>query len=249
MKELFSVSVQSQFDPRAGQTNVDSTIRARNVMATDLVTVDRGTTVRQIARLLSDKHISAVPVVERGKLLGIVSEADILQRQELGTVPELPVPGEGASVLPAEVAKPCGIHAGDVMTSRVVTMSEDASLGELVGVLQSAHVKRILITRGSRLIGLVSRSDIVRALAARPEGGNAPAGGDDDIIRYRVIETLLAIPGTSPWATTVTVSHGVVELRGGIEDESARDPSRVAIEDLPYVVRVEDSRAAIQSYF
>lgn len=68
------------------------------------------------------------------------------------------------------------------------------------------------------------------------------------MIRYQAVETLLSIPGTSPWATTVTVSHGIVELIGSVENEIIRDPSRIAIEVIPNVVEVRDYRAIMQPY-
>lgn len=68
------------------------------------------------------------------------------------------------------------------------------------------------------------------------------------MIRYQVIETLLSIPGTSPWATTVTVSKGIVELNGTVENEVTRDPSRIAIEAIPEVVVVKDQRSVLQPF-
>ncbi len=141
-----------------------------------------------------------------------------------------------------------GIHARDVMTRDVVTLAEDASLADVVKTLQASHIRRVPIVRGEKLVGVVSRADIMRALAARPEGSHGPTSKDDDMIRYQVIETLLSIPGTSPWATTVTVSKGIVELHGNIEVEDIRNPSRIAIECIPDVLEVRDHRAIIQPY-
>jgi CBS domain-containing protein len=223
----------------AATTN--ATIVAKDIMTTDIVTVGPDTTVRRIAQLLSEKHISAVPVLDRGSLLGIVSEGDLIERQELGTAP--------GPAVHADDLRSHGMCAGDVMTRTVVTVCEDASLAEIAKTLLAEGIKRVIVMRGSKLVGLVSRSDIVRALAARPAGAAGPMSSDDDMIRYRVIETLVNMPGTSPWAMTVTVSDGVVELGGSIEDEAAREPSRVAIETIPYVVEARDHRALVQPYF
>ena len=141
-----------------------------------------------------------------------------------------------------------GMHACDVMTQDVVTRTEDASLADVVRTLQTNHIRRVPIVQGAKRVGVVSRADIMRALAARPEGPHGPRSKDDDMIRYQIMETLLSIPGTSPWATTVAVSNGIVELNGSIEVEAVREPSRIAIECIPDIVEVRDHRAVIQPY-
>jgi CBS domain-containing protein len=220
-------------------------------MTTNIVAVDPETSVRKVAQLLSDRHISAVVVADRGAIVGMVSEGDLMNRQELGT--ELVrsslsgALGDDEAVRAAE-AKSHGMHARDVMTRNVIAVQEDASLADIVKTLQSHHIRRVPVTREAKLVGMVSRADIMRALAARPEGSGGPTSRDDDMIRYQAIETLLSIPGTSPWATTVTVSHGVVELTGSVENEIVRDPSRIAIEAIPDVVEVKDHRSIIQPY-
>lgn len=229
----------------------NATILAKDIMTTSIVTVEPATTVRQIALLLAEKHISAVPVVDHGALLGIVSEGDLIHRRELGTATERG-PWSDASDEPETVkanhAKSHGMHARDVMTRDVVTVSEDTSLVAIARTFEARRVKRVPVMRGARLVGIVSRANIVRALATRPEGSPGPAGSDDDMIRYKVIETLMGIPGTSPWATTVTVTNRVVELGGGVEEEASRDRSRIAVENLPYVIDVKDHRAILQPY-
>lgn len=238
------------------------TIRARDIMTTNITVVEPETTVHRIAQLLSDKHISAVLVIDRGSVVGIVSEGDLLHRQELGTEFErtsslktsCEIENENTAAFyeieseSTTEAKSHGMHAHDVMTRKVITVEEDASLADVVRTLQDNHIRRVPVTRRAKLIGVVSRADIMRALAARPEGSYGPTSRDDDMIRYQVIETLLSIPGTSPWATTVTVSNGIVELTGSVEQEVTRDPSRIAVETIPDVVEVKDHRVIIQPY-
>lgn len=236
-------------------------IRAKDVMTTNVTVVEAETTVHRIAQLLTDKHISAVFVADRGSVIGIVSEGDLLHRRELGTEIErassltatYEVENKGSISYEIESestikAKSHGMHARDVMTRKVITVQEDTTLADIVRTLQDNHIRRVPVVRGAKLIGVVSRADIMRALAARPEGSDGPTSRDDDMIRYHVIETLLSIPGTSPWATTVTVSNGIVELTGSVEQEVTRDPSRIAIEAIPDVVEVRDHRTIIQPY-
>ncbi|MBI2716794.1 MAG: CBS domain-containing protein [Rhizobiales bacterium] len=226
------------------------TIRAKHIMTTSVTIVEPDTTVHAIAQLLSDRHISAVLVIDHGAVVGIVSEGDLLHRVELGTDPESVLslrPNELESES-ANRKKFEGIHARDVMTQNVVTLTEDASLADVVRTLQTNHIRRVAIVQGAKLVGVVSRADIMRALAGRPEGSHGPTSKDDDMIRYQIIETLLSIPGTSPWATTVTVSKGIVELDGSVEVEAVRDPSRIAVECIPDVLEVRDHRAVMQPY-
>jgi len=207
----------------------NSTIRAKDIMTTTVITVQPGTTVRQIALLLGEKHISAVPVVDHGSLVGIVSEGDLIQ--ELGTETEsAPWPGTSGKpeAVNAKYAKWHGKRASDVMTRNVITVFENTSLPEIARTLEAKHIKRVPVMRGAKLTGLVSRSDIVRALAARPEGSPGPVSSDDDM--------------------TVTVSNGIVELDGSVEEEATREPSRVAVEHISYVVEVKDHRNILQPY-
>jgi CBS domain-containing protein len=227
------------------------TIRAKDIMTANIITVEPETSVHAIVQLLSDKHISAVVVTDRGSIVGMVSEGDLMNRQELGTeFVRLSLLGESvdAEQVRAAEAKSRGMHARDVMTRNIIAVQEETSLSDVVRTLQAHHIRRVPVTRGAKLVGVVSRADIMRALTARPEGSRGPTSRDDDMIRYQVVETLLSIPGTSPWATTVTVTHGIVELTGSVENEVIRDPSRIAIEAIPNVVEVRDHRSILQPY-
>jgi CBS domain-containing protein len=215
-------------------------------MTTDVVAIGPERTVHDVACLLSENKISAVPVVENGKVVGMVSEGDLIRHEELGTAMTVSRrSGAGANV---DDSKSHGTLVRDVMTRHVYTISEASPLAEVAEIMQTNHIKRVPVMRAAKLVGIVSRSDIVRTLAARPEGAHEPLGSDDDIIRFKVIEILMDMPGTSPWLTTVTVTDGVVELRGAVQDETQREPSRATIARLPEVVDVKDHRAILQPY-
>jgi CBS domain-containing protein len=221
--------------PRAARSNVP--IRAKDVMTREhLVTVAPETHVHRIAELLGANHISSVMVCEGRSLVGIVSEGDLLHRQELGTDDDDDSPGK---------VKSRSMHAREIMTRSLVTVTEETALADIVRTIHAHHIRRVPVVRGDRLVGVVARADIVRALAARPAGATAPTSRDDDMIRYQVIDTLLSINGTSPWATTVTVKGGIVELSGYVENEEVRDPSRIAVEAIPNVAEVRDHRAIL----
>jgi CBS domain-containing protein len=109
------------------------------------------------------------------------------------------------------------------------------------------HIKHVPVVRAEHLVGIVSRADIVRALILRPDNSHGPMSNDDDIIRARVIEALIAIPGASAWLTEVDVDQGVVTLSGMVQDEAVLDSSRKVVADIPYVTAVKDHRAVPQS--
>jgi CBS domain-containing protein len=232
---LSTSSPASTSHPSEGLPNV--VIHAKDIMTRDhLVTVGPETSIRRVAELLGENHISSVFVCDGYLLIGIVSEGDLIHRQELGTEGDDDSPGK---------TKSRGTLAGEVMTRVLITVTEETSLADVVRTLHANHIRRVPVVRDSRLIGVVARADIVRALAARPVDSVRPTSRDDDMIRYQVIDTLFSIPGTSPWATTVSVKDGIVELNGSIEEETVRDPSRIAIEAIPHVVEVKDRRAIL----
>lgn len=222
-------------------------------MTTQVLTVGPDATIREAALLLADKGITSAPVVDHGEVVGIVSEGDLFHLQD----GETDGPKRRSSwyrladdpkAAEAFDAKAHNMNVRDIMTRNIITVSEFASVKEIADTLVSNNVKQLLVLREKKLLGIVSRTDIVRTLAARPEGALEPASDDDDELRIKVIEVLEGIPGTSPWLTTVIVSNGVVELSGSVEDEAMRDPSRIAIEKTPYVVKVRDRRSVLQPY-
>jgi CBS domain-containing protein len=221
-------------------------IRAKNIMTTDVVWVAPSKSVREVAELMSARKLSAVPVVDDGNVIGIVSEGDLIQRAELGTATN--IPGQISTKSNVDYSKSHGTHASDVMSRNVVTVIENATLSEIAETMQTRHIKRLPVMRNDKLVGIVSRSDIVKTLAARPEGAGEPMNSDDDIIRFRVIQTLMEMPGTSPWLTSVAVSQGVVTLDGTTQDETVKEPSRIAVEQVPHVVEVRDGRGVLQPY-
>lgn len=228
-------------------------MRAKDIMTTQVLTVGSGATVREAALLLADKGITSAPVVDLGEVVGIVSEGDLLHlRDEETDGPKrrsswyrLIDDQKAAAIFDA---KAHSMHVRDVMTRTIIAVSELASVAEVAETLVGNNVKQLLVMREKKLLGVVSRTDIVRTLAAKPEGALEPASNDDDELRVKVVETLENIPGTSPWLTTVIVSKGVVDLYGTVEDEAARDPSRLAIENTPHVVDVRDHRSVLQPY-
>jgi CBS domain-containing protein len=222
-------------------------MQAKDIMTTGVVTIGPNTMVREIAGVLAEKGISAVPVVDKdGAMLGIVSEGDLIHREEIGTDMKKRswwlISLSDTKAAAVDYAKSHGMHAHDIMTRDVVTVSEQTELSEVAEILETRQIKRVPVLRDGVLVGIVSRANIVQAIAARPEGAHEPVSGDDDEIRARVIENLQGQPWSRPWSCSVFVSNGVVDLYGTVESGAERDASRIAVENTTGVVKLNDRR-------
>jgi CBS domain-containing protein len=222
-------------------------MKAKDVMTSDVVSVGPDSTVREVADLLLARAISAVPVIDGGKLVGIVSEGDLMRRAEIGTAAEthrswwLRLFG-GSAALATDYVKAHAEHIRDVMTRNVIAVAEETPLADVAAVLEANRIKRVPVVRDGRLVGIVSRANLIRALAAAKARPLAPAAPDDGAIRTRVLETLRSEPWSDIGYADVTVADGLVEFWGLYESEEARRAARVAAENVPGVRRVEDHR-------
>jgi CBS domain-containing protein len=149
-------------------------MRARDIMTRDVVMVSPDTPVRDIAALMADKRISDVPVLTHdGVVIGIISETDLLHRPELGTEPE----GKRKwwldfNALAREYAKAYGLRAEVVMSRCVVAVHDHAELRDVADVLDRHRFKRVPVVQGGRLVGIITRGDLVRALSQAQVGGH-----------------------------------------------------------------------------
>ena len=220
-------------------------MKARDVMVAPVVTVKPYSTVKEVAKTLVDRRISAVPVVDDvGKLVGIISEGDLMHRSETGTERQYRWwirLVEGDASLPADYIKAHGRKAADIMTQNVITAAPDTALDEVAITMEKNSIKRIPIVRNGQLVGIVSRANLVQALATMPKGLEIPLS--DSQIR----EKLLSHLKEQPWADThllnVTVTDGVVSLWGIASSETERKAIRVAAEATPGVRAVNDHLA------
>ena len=214
------------------------------IMTHDVIAVTPGTKVTEIAALLLAKGISAALVIDaKGGLLGIVSEGDLLRRAELGT--ERRPSGWWGRLASADASardylKSHANTVGDVMTRAVITIAEMAFLDEIADLLEAKGVRRLPVTRDGKLVGIVSRANLVRALA-RVDAARAAGTADDHAIRAVLIAELRGKPWASAWAADIMVRDGVVHLWFA-DDQPAdeRRALRVAAENTPGVARVEE---------
>ena len=143
----------------------------RDVMTTDVCTAAPDTTIGEVAQRLAGLRISAVPVVDlQGGVVGIVSESDLLRRMELGTEVQRhfwAALTTSSDQLAKEFVRARARRAGDVMTTPVITVEDDAPLQDLADLFEENGIKRAPVVRDGKLVGIVSRADLVRALARK----------------------------------------------------------------------------------
>ena len=196
-------------------------MKAADVMVTKVVTVGPDASVQDVAELLLSARISGVPVVGAdGALLGIVSEGDLLRRVEAGTGRRRPwwlAIFIGKEALAAEFVKEHARKVTDVMTRHVVTASPDAQLSEIADLLERNAIKRVPIMRDGRVVGIVSRANLLQALARRGTPSTSPTPEDDAKIREAVLAQLTSEPWARPAMVNVIVQDGTVELWGVVE--------------------------------
>ena len=214
---------------------------AGDIMTRNVITVSPDTDVAEIARIMLEKRISGLPVVENGTAVGIVSESDLLRRPETGTEWHAPRWLElflTRSSLAADYVRTHARSARDVMTKELVTASEDTPISEIAELMEQHRIKRLpVLGQDGRVIGIVSRVNLLRGLAsaARP-----PAETDDERIR----DALLAELGHESWASidpdNVVVEDGVVHLWGVVRSPEVRRAMVVAARNIPGVKDVVD---------
>ncbi len=222
-------------------------MHAVDVMTPTVISVDPDTTVQDLAKLLSERGISGAPVVDAsGRMVGIVSEGDLLHRTELSTDQRVERRSswwleQFASGLARDYVKSHGRTVKDIMTRDVVAVDENTELADVAKLLETKRIKRVPVMRGAKIVGIVSRANLVRALGAISA---APASGtieDDRAIRQRLIAELSQQQwATSIWAQDIIVRGGVVHLWfGSDEPEERRQAVRIAAENIPGVQRAD----------
>lgn len=223
-------------------------MRAKDVMSRDVVTVSPDETVLHAVRLMLQRRFSGLPVVDAaGTLVGIVTEGDFLRRAETGTLRQRPRWSEfllGPGRLAGEYTRAAGQFVHEVMTRDVSTVTEDAELEDVVGLMERNHIKRLPVLRGSKVVGIVTRQNLLRALAGLATA-KPPIMSDDDTIRERVIAEL-SKQSWAPLLPNVIVTNGNVKLVGTIFDDRQRGALRVLAENVPGVKSVQDELVWIE---
>jgi CBS domain-containing protein len=217
-------------------------MKAADIMTRAVVTVAPETPLDEVIRLLLDKP-GGLPVVDDGTVVGIVDEADLLRRAELGSEPR---PNSWLGLFVSDTARAAAFVRGhgrlarDVMTAPAVTVAEDTPVGEVAELLEKRGIGRVPVLRDGRLVGMVGRSDLLRALASRL-APLPPRSEDDRQVREAVtsaIEQSGWLEGTAD--ITIVVENGVVHLWGSVAGEAIHRALVVAVGEVPGVREVRD---------
>jgi CBS domain-containing protein len=217
-------------------------MRAHQIMTRSVISVTPDTTIVEAANIMLQRHVSGLPVVdETGKLVGVVSEGDFLRRSEIGTQRKrgrwlkfILGPGKSAG----DFIHEHGRKVSDVMTTSPVTITEDAALAEIADIMEQNNIKRLPVVRGDKIVGIVSRANLLQAVTSLAREVPDPTA-DDDHIRNRVIDALEK-NDWCPFGLNVIVRDGIVHLSGVITEERARQAAVVATENVDGVKKVHD---------
>ena len=217
-------------------------MNAADIMTRKPVTVRSDLPILAAIRIMLGRGISGLPVVdEEGDLVGMITEGDLLRRVEMRTEKRRPdwlAFFTGTDRLAREYVQSHSRNVADVMTRDMVSVSEDAPLEEIVELMIGRRIKRVQVLRGTKLVGIVTRANLLQAVAGLAREIPDPTA-DDDHIRSRIIA---AIEKTdwSPFGLNVIVRDGIVHLSGVITEERSRQAAMVAAQNVAGVQKVHD---------
>ncbi|MGC9270410.1 CBS domain-containing protein [Acidiphilium sp.] len=220
-----------------------------DIMTIGPVTVGPGTTIVDAARIMLDRNLSALPVVDGdGVLLGIVTDGDLLRRPELETAPEI---GWWRGFLAPETSardfiKTRGRHVREVMTEHVQTVTSDTSLNDAVALMQARHIKQVPVVKGGVLIGMLSRRNMLAALINKllvVDDAVVPDDTSAAMIRNAIAQSKWAPRG----AVSVVVNEGVATLAGSVFSDAERRALLVIAENTKGVKSVVDQMLLVDS--
>jgi CBS domain-containing protein len=218
-------------------------MKAEDVMTRDVISIDPDSTVLQAARLMLQHRISGLPVIDaNGQLVGVLSEGDFLRRRETNTEKRrsrwlefLMGPGRIA----AEYTHSHGCKVSEAMTKNPQTVSETASLEDIVELMERHRIKRVPVLCGDEVVGIVTRSNLMRAMVSVARAV-PPTATDDTAIRQRLLDEIQKADWAPSATIDVVVRDGIVELWGVIVDDRQREALKVAAENISGVKAVKD---------
>jgi CBS domain-containing protein len=225
-------------------------MKVKDIMTSPVVSIEPDMTVLQAVRIMLQRHISGLPVIARsGRLVGIVTEGDFLRRSETGTQRQRPRWLEflvGPGRLAEEYTRSHGRKVSEIMTAAPFTVGEETPLEQVVRLMEKRRIKRLPVVRGEQVVGIVSRANLLHALAGVAREIE-PAATDDPAIRERLVKELAGQPWAPIALIDVTVRNGVVDLWGTITDERERQAIVVAAENVSGVKSVNDHLAWVDA--
>jgi CBS domain-containing protein len=209
-------------------------------MTHEVVTVGPETSIADLAKLMLEYHISGIPVTEAGRLIGIVTEGDLMRRAELAARqwPWQAAPAASAEEQAKAYVKARGLKVRDVMTLGVVTIGEREPLDEIARVFEERGIKRAPVVHDGRLVGIVSRANLLQGLATAKATEETDPG--DAEIRSAIMAAARDEAGVRAPLVDVTVANGIAHLWGNVASEAEREAVRVAAETTKGVREVRN---------
>lgn len=218
-------------------------MQAHDIMTKDLVFVRPETPVRDIAALMTEKRISGLPVLAAdGQLLGIVSQSDLLHRWEIGTEPKykwwLKIFSDSDSLARA-FSKTHGIMAKDVMTCHLISVKHDTDLGDVASLLDQSKVKRLPVLQDGKLVGIITRSDLVKAFSQSPKPVDQQVV-DDALLQRALADKMRGQTWLNQTYLSIVVEQGIVQLWGYASSQDQRQALKILIEETEGVKSIDD---------
>jgi CBS-domain-containing membrane protein len=219
-------------------------MKAVDVMTKNVAAVSPDATIVEMAKKMVAYRISALPVIGAGgAVVGIVSEGDLFRRTEIGTARRsswwLNLLSSNQS-LAEEYARVHGRLARDVMSTDVISVTEETEVGEIAQLLDDHSIKRVPVLRNGKLVGIVSRGDLVAALAGAAEIASRSPTQADEKLREALLRELRQQPWTNLEALKVSVRHGIVRLRGTVASDEEKRALVAAAESVRGAKGVRD---------
>jgi CBS-domain-containing membrane protein len=218
-------------------------MKASEIMTVGVYTIRPDASVRDAARLMVEQGISGLPVVDAsGQLVGIVTEGDFLRRAETGTERRRPHWLEilvGPGRLASDYVRTHGRKVEEIMTREVVTVAADTPLQDIVDIMERHRIKRVPVVKDAAIVGIVTRANLVQALARLAEEA-PPSRPDDETMRAQIMAELAKQEWAPRSLVNVIVRDCVAELWGTILSEKERDAVRVVAENVPGIASVQD---------
>ena len=218
-------------------------MRAQDIMTQYVISVSPEDTIETAVQRMIDERISGLPVIDSsGRLVGMVTEGDFLRRAETETERRRPRWLEillGPGKMAAEYVHTHGRKVSEIMTPDPLTVTEDTPLEELVGIMEKRQVKRLPVLRDGKVVGIVSRRNLVHALAALSQAAT-PSSLDDQAIRDNVLRAIESQKWAPAASINVIVRDGVVDLWGTVTDDRERQALVVAAENTHGVKAVKN---------
>lgn len=226
-------------------------MRAQDVMTTNVVSVKPETDVKDVALLLLENRVSAVPVIDNGnKLIGMLSEGDLIRRVADESVHSNSSWLEAVFStrnLAAEFTKIHAKQAKDVMTAEVISVNQDVDISEIASLLAKHHVKRVPVIDNGQVVGIVSRANLLQGLAVGGNSATLTPSSTDSSIRDQIIAGLREAGISDVWVNVI-VEAGKVQLWGLVETDEERKAAYIAADKTLGVTSVETHLGLIPAY-